>query len=255
MANEYFRRGTSKVYFLASAPAITASPTTIEISAGLDLSPQLAGVDGFSFKTTFIDVENLASRVTTTISGPTKADGGTLTFNEKKAASGATSGTYDSIMDALDVDATGTLMFAPYGITAGNDVEMWPVTVGSFSRAWDMGNSVAKWMAEFAATGTPTQHATIGAYVASMAVAPTTKTIDLSDAQLAKITATATLSDATTSNVSYLATWTSSDAAKATVSAGGWVTPVATGSTTVTATYVSPTGTTFTASCAVTVQA
>jgi membrane-bound inhibitor of C-type lysozyme len=255
MANEFYRRGTSKVYFLATAPAITASPTTVEISAGIDLSPQLNGLDGFSFKTTFIDVENLATRVTTTISGPTKADGGTITFNEKRAASGATSGTYDTIMDALDVDSTGVLLFAPYGVVAGNDVEIWPVTIGSFSRKWDMGNTTAKWMAEFAATAAPTQHATIGAYVNALDVAPSTATVDVSDASIKKLTATATKSDAATSDVSYLCSWTSSDVTKATVSPGGWVTPVAAGSTTVTATYVSPTGTTFTDTSAITVTA
>jgi hypothetical protein len=255
MANEFYRRGVSKVYFLASAPAITASPTTVEISAGIDLSPQLNAIDGFSKKTTFIDVENLANRDTPKISGPVNIDGGTLTFNEKKATSPPTSGTYDTIMDALDVDATGTILFAPYGIAAGNDVEIWPVTVGSFSRKWDMGNTTAKWMAEFAPTSSPTQHATIGAYVASLAVAPSSATVDVSDATAKKLTATATLSDATTSNVSYLATWTSSDVSKATVSPGGWVLGVAAGSATVTATYVSPTGTTFTGTSAITVTA
>jgi hypothetical protein len=85
-------------------------------------------------------------------------------------------------------------------------------------------------------------------------VSPTTLALTASGTQIKKVTATATLSDATTSNVSYLATWTSSDVTKATVSAGGWVTAVAAGTTTVTASYVSPTGTTFTATCAVTVS-
>jgi hypothetical protein len=250
MANEFYRRGTSEVYWLAAAPAIPASITTVEVAAGINLSAQLNAVDGFSFSTTFIDVENLASRVTTTISGPSKADGGTLTFNEKRAASGATSGTYDNIMDALDVDAAGYLAFFPYGVANGNDYELWAVRVGSFSRQWDLGNTPAKWMSEMAATGVPIQHGTVGAYAVSLAVAPTTAAIDVSDALAKKIVATATLSDATTANVSGQCTWTSSDVTKATVtgsSAGGWVLGVGAGTCTVTATYVSPTGTTLTA--------
>jgi hypothetical protein len=254
MANEYYRRGVAKAYFLASAPAITASPTTVEIAAGVDLSPQLNAIDGFSNKTTFIDVENLSSQTTTSLSGPIKADGGSLTFNEKKNPSGVTSSSYDTIMATMVQGTTGYLLLLPYGTTAGNDGELWPVTVGSFSRKWDMGNTPGKWMADMAVTGTPTQHVTIGLYVASMAVAPSTLTIDLSDTQYGHLTATATMSDSSTVNVSYSATWTSSNTAKATVSAGGWLTPVATGSTTVTATYVAG-GTTFTGSCAVTVQA
>lgn len=255
MANEFYRRGTSEVYWLASAPAIPASPTTVEIAAGINLSDQLNAVDGFSFSTTFIDVENLGTRVTTTISGPSKADGGTLTFNEQRAASGATSGTYDDIMDALDVDTSGYLLFCPYGVANGNDVELWSVRVGSFSRQWDLGNTPAKWMAEMAATAAPIQHATIGAYTASLSVDPSTATVDVSDATAKKLTATATASDASTSDVSYLTTWTSSDVTKATVSAGGWVLAVAAGSATVTGTFVSPTGTTFTDTSAITVTA
>lgn len=250
MANEFYRRGTSKVIWLAAAPAISGAPTTVEITAGIDLSDQLNAVDGFSFKTTFIDVENLGSRVTTTISGPSKADGGTLTFNEKKSPSGATSGTYDPIMDALDVDTAGYLLFLPYGVLSGHDGELWSVRVGSFSRMWDMGNTPAKWAAEMAATGVPNQHVTVGPYAASLAVAPTTATVDVSDALAKKIVATATLSDSSTANVSGQCVWTSSDVTKATVTgsaAGGWVLGVGAGSCTVTASYLSATGTTLTA--------
>jgi uncharacterized protein YjdB len=98
-------------------------------------------------------------------------------------------------------------------------------------------------MSEMAATGVPIQHGTIGPYTASMAVTPDTLAADVSDATIRKLTATATASDATTADVSYLSTWTSSDPTKATVALGGWVTPVAAGSTTVTATFISPTGT------------
>lgn len=252
MANEYYRRGVAKAYFLASAPAITASPTTVEIAAGVDLSVQLNAIDGFSNKTTFIDVENLSSQTTTSLSGPIKADGGSLTFNEKKNPSGVTSSSYDTILAAMTQGTTGYLLLAPYGGTAGNDVEVWPVTVGSFSRKWDMGNTPGKWMADMAVTGTPTQHATIGLYVASLACVPSTLALTASGNQIKRTVATATMSDASTSDVSYQATWTTSDASKATVD-HGYVRAVAAGTPTITATYVAG-GTTFTATCVVTVS-
>ena len=255
MANEFYRRGTSEVYWLASAPAIPASITTVEIAAGIDLSDQLNAVDGFSFSTTFIDVENLGSRVTTTISGPSKADGGTLTFNEQRAASGATSGTYDDIMDALDVDAAGYLAFFPYGVANGNDYELWAVRVGSFSRQWDLGNTPAKWMSEMAATGVPIQHGTIGPYGTALNVTPSSATVDVSDATAKRLIANLTMSDASTPDVSLMCVWTSSDPTKATAHAGGFVNAVAAGSTTVTATYTDSNGTVFTDTCAVTVAA
>ncbi|PYQ72847.1 MAG: hypothetical protein DMG04_16050 [Acidobacteria bacterium] len=58
----------------------------------------------------------------------------------------------------------------------------------------------------------------------------------------AQFTATATMSNGTTQDVTSSATWQSGDAAIATVSSAGVVTGVAAGSTTVTATYQSVSG-------------
>lgn len=255
MANEFYRRGISEAYWLASAPAIPGSATTVEIAAGVNLSDQLNAVDGFSNTVTFIDVENLGSRTTFTIPGPVKADGGTLTFNEQRAPSGATSGTYDEIMDVMDPDAQGYLALFPYGVANGNDYELWNVTVGSFSRAWDLGNTPAKWMAELAATGVPIQHGTVGPYGTALNVTPSTATVDVSDATAKRLIANLTMSDASTPDVSLLCVWTSSDVTKATAHAGGFVNAVAAGSATVTATYTDSNGNVFTDTCAVTVAA
>ncbi len=84
--------------------------------------------------------------------------------------------------------------------------------------------------------------------VVSVAVAPTTKALTVG--QIGALTATATLSDATTRNVTAdpLCAWTTSNAPKATV-AFGYVTGVAAGTATITATYMGQAGT-----CAVTVS-
>jgi Big-like domain-containing protein len=61
--------------------------------------------------------------------------------------------------------------------------------------------------------------------------------------QTSQLTATATFSDGSTQNVTASATWQSSNASAAPVSAGGVVTAVAAGSATVTATYQGKAGT------------
>jgi hypothetical protein len=81
----------------------------------------------------------------------------------------------------------------------------------------------------------------------SIAVAPATLTV--ADGEIGALTATATYSDSSTGNVTGAATWSSSDPTKATVSAG-FVTGVAAGTATITATYGGQTDT-----CAVTVTA
>lgn len=87
----------------------------------------------------------------------------------------------------------------------------------------------------------------LGITVSSIAVTPTTKTLAAAATQ--QLVVTATWSDSSTSTVTSLASYVSSDAAKATVSSGGLITAVATGSATITATYA-----TKTATCAVTVS-
>ncbi|KND30083.1 Ig-like domain-containing protein [Streptomyces stelliscabiei] len=81
----------------------------------------------------------------------------------------------------------------------------------------------------------------------SISVTPSTLTV--ADGEIGALAATATYSDATTADVTAEASWSSSDPTKATVSAG-FVTGVAAGASTVTATYLGETDT-----CAVTVTA
>lgn len=84
--------------------------------------------------------------------------------------------------------------------------------------------------------------------VTSLAVAPSTKALTVG--QIGALTATATLSDSSTRDVTLnpYTTWSTSNAAKATT-AYGYVTGVAAGTATVTATYMGQSG-----SCAVTVS-
>jgi uncharacterized protein YjdB len=85
-----------------------------------------------------------------------------------------------------------------------------------------------------ACSSSPTSSTT----VASIAIRGSAPTVG----STAQLTATATMSNGTTQDVTSSATWQSGDATIATVSSGGVVTGVAAGSTTVTATYQSVTG-------------
>lgn len=80
-------------------------------------------------------------------------------------------------------------------------------------------------------------------------ISVTPATLSVADGEIGALAATATYSDATTADVTAEATWVSSDPTKATVSAG-FVTGIAAGASTVTASYQGETDT-----CAVTVTA
>ena len=72
--------------------------------------------------------------------------------------------------------------------------------------------------------------------ISSIAITPLTLALSLAGAYIKKLVATATYSDATTGIVSDLVLWATTDAAKATVASGGWVTGIATGSASVSCT-------------------
>lgn len=80
-------------------------------------------------------------------------------------------------------------------------------------------------------------------------ISVTPATLSVADGEIGALAATATYSDASTADVTAEASWSSSDPTKATVSAG-FVTGIAAGASTVTATYLGKTDT-----CAVTVTA
>lgn len=85
--------------------------------------------------------------------------------------------------------------------------------------------------------------------VASLALTPLTLALATAGANIKKILATVTYSDATTGDVSASATWSSSDVTKATV-LGGYVTAVAAGTASISASYG---GVVSTAPCVVTI--
>lgn len=98
-----------------------------------------------------------------------------------------------------------------------------------------------------AATQQAAEYADMAAWqpgVKSLAVTPATKTLSLAGTKTQQLTATATLIDGTTTrDATADAAWSSSDTAKATVSAAGLVTAVAAGTATITGTYRGKSGT------------
>src|SRR4051812_13207821 len=81
----FFRRGVSKIYFLPavaaySATTATGNPTSGEITAGTDLSQQVADISGFELSNSPIAVQNLKDAFTPSISGEDTVADSSLTM-------------------------------------------------------------------------------------------------------------------------------------------------------------------------------
>lgn len=145
MGNRYFRRGTSKLIWLASAPS--ASPTQTQLTAGDDLTPDLAEVTGLTSESSPIETPDMNSPFTSTIPGPITAGNPTVTIYERLGDT--------TFLELLARGATGFLAFCPEGLGVGKPVEVHAVQVSSRSRNLGIGNEGATFVATMAATAPP----------------------------------------------------------------------------------------------------
>lgn len=147
---EYFRRGTSRVYLV---PTITVTaPTVAQVTAGTEITDDIADVEGFRFSNSRIDIPKLSSTFTATIAGEDTADDSSLTFYDDD--------TTNPLRATLAKGTQTHVVFFPAGTAGanpaiGDDVDVWPVESASTPREWTMGNDPARWMAEFGITAPP----------------------------------------------------------------------------------------------------
>lgn len=151
----YMRKGISKVRFAPTIASI-AAPTTAEVTAGTDLTPQLADIAGFTFANNPIPTPDMATTFTSQVGGEDTAEASSLTFYEDD--------TTNPIMTTLAKGTTGYVLLYPKtaGATpaSGDKLEVWPVTVTSQAREWSTGNDPARFVVSFAVTSVPNQNAT-----------------------------------------------------------------------------------------------
>lgn len=157
MANEYWRKGITKVFFTTAT--LTTDPTVAQLGAATDLSPQINSLDGWETAVERIPTENLASTFTSTITGPRTVGDASITLLDQKNPSGVTAADYDAIRALLALGVRGTLIICPYGTAVGNRCELWPVESSGPNDMISLGNEPAKYRVDFGITGLPVKDA------------------------------------------------------------------------------------------------
>lgn len=157
----YFQRGTTRVHFVPAMAAIDA-PTVAEITAGDDLSDDVADMSGWTFENSPIATPDLGSTFDKTIVGPDAAGDPTLTLYDDDAGS--------PYMASLAKGTAGYIVIAPYGLTGvggaaavGDEVEVWPVRSTGPNRMHGVGAEAARLSVRFAVTDEPDLTATVAA--------------------------------------------------------------------------------------------
>lgn len=150
----FFRRGVSEIHFLP-AVADPAAPTAAEVSAGTDLSIDVAEINGFELTNSPIPTPNLASGFTPQIEGEDTTPDSSLTFYDRNDDT--------TIRDALAKGTAGYILLAPYGNTVGERAEVWEVKSNGVNDQWSMGNDPARFMVPFSISSVPTQTGALAA--------------------------------------------------------------------------------------------
>lgn len=151
---KFFRRGTSKLYFLPAVAAV-ATPTRAEITAGTDLSSLATGLSGWQFSNQRIDTPILSSSFTPQIDGPDEVGDSSIVFMDDDASS--------TIRTTLAKGTSGFIGMFPYGDVATKRMEVWPIKSAGVNDEWSMGSDPARFQVDFAITNPPTQNAVIPA--------------------------------------------------------------------------------------------
>jgi hypothetical protein len=146
------RKGITKVRWAPTIASATLVPTTAEITAGTDLTPQVAEINGFSFANSPIDTPDMSSAFVGKIPGEDSTDNSDITFYEDK--------TTNPISTAQAKGNNGYVVIFPTGIAGaapaiGDKCDVWPAIIASNARMYTADNEAAKYKVTYALTAPP----------------------------------------------------------------------------------------------------
>lgn len=152
----FMRKGRTKVFFAPSV-ADPEAATVAEITAGEELTPELAEINGFTFSNSPITTPDMDNAYTSQIGGEDTAEDSSMVFYEQTGGDAA-----NPIRSALAKDTPGFVFLFPQGISgstpdAGDEYEVWPVVVTSNARTYTVGNEAAQYSVSFSVTNPPVE--------------------------------------------------------------------------------------------------
>lgn len=147
----YYAVGTRKFYWVTTI-SNKAAPSRGELNAGIDLSGEVAIVDGFTKASDTVDAPDYGTRFVSTIPGRIKADNSKLTMY-------ATANSAD-VRAIITQDTNAFVVIFPEGDVAGRKMDVWPMRVLSVSKPTSDGDP-AQIVIEFAPTSEPAMDVTV----------------------------------------------------------------------------------------------
>jgi hypothetical protein len=153
-ATRFYAKGITKVLF-AAAIANPENPTRAELTAAVNVTPDLADLSGWNTKGEMIAVPDLNSRFTKQISGDITADASSITFY------GDIKG--KDIRTVQPRGTTGYMIFMDGGDVTGAMMDLFPVEVTSVGKVRSVSPTASQVTIDYAITDVPIEDIAIPA--------------------------------------------------------------------------------------------
>lgn len=154
-SNRYFDPSVTKCYYLPTVAATTLIPTRAEMTAGTDLSNEIADLDGWNTESDQIETPDLGTLFTGKIQGRTSIDDSSLTFHADK--------TGEDVRGVLPRGTEGYIMWCDGGDVTGNIAAVYPVVVTSVGMQRSVDDDNARITVTFSITREPNELVTVPA--------------------------------------------------------------------------------------------
>lgn len=122
-STRFWSVGTTEVHFVPTIADPDMAATRTEITAGTNLTAEIAEFEGWSTTSEKIDTPDMVSRFVSNIPGAITAEDSSLTFYADKAG--------DDVRSILPRDTTGYIIWMDGGDDPTNTMDVYPVTVAS----------------------------------------------------------------------------------------------------------------------------
>lgn len=149
-STRFFQPEISVVHFLPTIAATNLLPTRPEITAGTNLTKEIADISGWSVAANMIDTPDLGAKFVAQVAGRIKADNSSLTFYADKLG--------------VDVRATlprgqrGYIVFMDGGdVATTGKMDVFPVEVSSVGKMRSTGEQAMQLTVSFAITAKPAE--------------------------------------------------------------------------------------------------
>lgn len=153
--SRFFARGVSKCYFLTTVANLSTGPTRSELTAGQDLTNEIADLDGWTVEGEDIETPDLGTEFTSKIPGPTSVDDSSITFYADE--------TGDDVRTLLTRGTAGFIVWLDGGDVAGSPMDTYPVRVKSQGKSRSLDDDAMTIEISFSITREPVENLVVPA--------------------------------------------------------------------------------------------